>query len=194
MVQSVGTVFLNAGYVCLFPSSRKMNFLKQGCSGTWRWRDDVLPALDQLQLHHGWPVQEFFILVSFCFSKFSFVLVSTYVGLSSPAWIAAVFACSSVRPKTTWHVEYFKSRHTSHIIVGTPALCQSSSPGCSSSPPQTCSICESIFNNHIVKIIFIQIKKIDSFNNLASHAVVSAVKRSPVPTNAAGNLGIKTCG
>ena len=30
--------------------------------------------------------------------------------------------------------------------------------------------------------------------NLASHAVLSAVKRSPVPTNAAGNFGIKTWG
>ena len=46
----------------------------------------------------------------------------------------------------------------------------------------------------IVKIIFKKINKIDKFSNLASHAVVSAVKRSPVPTKAAGNLGIKTWG
>ena len=59
---------------------------------------------------------EFLKLVAFCFSRFSFVLVSTYVGLSSPAWIAAVFACSSVRPKTTWCVEYIELIHT-HLML-----------------------------------------------------------------------------
>ena len=67
----------------MFVCSEEADSSKQGCSGAGRWREDVLPALDQLQLHHGWPVQE--SLQYLLPSEFFCVLVSTYVGLSSPA-------------------------------------------------------------------------------------------------------------
>ena len=46
---------------CLHPGTP----LEEGGSGAWRWRDNILPALDQLQLHHGWPVQKSLLYLVF---------------------------------------------------------------------------------------------------------------------------------
>ena len=81
----------------IFACSRfpKIVFSEERGREAWRRRENVFSALNQLQLHHGGPAQG---IGAVHISKLIFM---TYAGLSSPACMAAVLACSSVLPRTT---------------------------------------------------------------------------------------------
>ena len=105
----------------------------------------------------------------------------TYVGFSSPACMAAVLACSSVLPRTTlfWKNscgDTWGSQTWPTCIV--PIVF---SRLLFKSPPDL--KCVNIFQCVMIRLFFYY---------LANQAVLKAVNKSPVPTKAAGNLGIST--
>ena len=109
------------------------------------------------------------------------VFFMTYVGLSSPACMAAVLACSSVLPRTTLFGENSCGDTWRSQIWPTCIVPIVFSRLLFKSPPDL--KCVNIFSVWWFDFYL---------DYLANQAVLKAVNKSPVPTKAAGNLGIST--
>ena len=109
------------------------------------------------------------------------VFFMTYVGLSSPACMAAVLACSSVLPRTTLFGENSCGDTWGSQTWPTCIVPIVFSRLLFKSPPDL--KCVNIFQYVMIRLFFYY---------LANQAVLKAVNKSPVPTKAAGNLGIST--
>ena len=138
---------LNAGYVCFCPNPLEVHSSKKRGRGAGRWRDDVVPTLNQLQLHHGWPGQQ-------SFTFFFYVLLwLTWVCQVLHEWLLS-WRVQGYGPKLpgiyVWNIKHIDLKsiylvlNIHHIRCWStylvPALYRWSSPSCSSSPLQTCSI------------------------------------------------------
>ena len=161
----------------MFACSRfpKIVFSEERGREAWRRRENVFSALNQLQLHHGGPAQG---IGAVHISKLIFM---TYAGLSSPACMAAVLACSSVLPRTTLFGEKSYGDTWGSQTWPTCIVPIVFSRLLFKSPPDL--KCVNIFQYVMIRLFFYY---------LANQAVLKAVNKSPVPTKAAGNLGIST--